>query len=140
MSRYMMIRRLRGPLFLLLVGVNALLAQADILGWGKSWPLYLILAGVLSLAERAAMASETGYPPQPYPGPYQAPYQQGPYQGSYQAPNPYPANPGSGPTWTDAANSGTAASTVTETGTEIVPSLPHDLVKDPRDTNGGKYE
>jgi hypothetical protein len=71
MSRYIMIRRLRGPAFLLLVGVNALLAQAHILGWGRSWPLYLILAGVLALAERAALAAEGGYPAAPYPG---APY------------------------------------------------------------------
>lgn len=67
MNRYIQIRRLRGPAFLLLVGVNALLAQAHIgLGWGKTWPLYLILAGVLALAERAALAAE-GYPP-PFPG------------------------------------------------------------------------
>jgi hypothetical protein len=66
MNRYILIRRLRGPAFLLLVGVNALLAQANILGWSQSWPFYLILAGVLLLAERAALASE-GYPQQ-YPG------------------------------------------------------------------------
>ncbi|MGB0063310.1 MAG: hypothetical protein WBP85_02600 [Terracidiphilus sp.] len=65
MSRYILIRRLRGPAFLLLVGVNALLAQRGILGWGQSWPFYLILAGLLMLVERAALASE-GYPP--YPG------------------------------------------------------------------------
>lgn len=67
MSRYILIRRLRGPAFLLLVGVNALLAQQGILGWGQSWPFYLILAGVLMLAERAALAWE-GYPPYPYSG------------------------------------------------------------------------
>ena len=73
MNRYILIRRLRGPAFLLLVGVNALLAQAHILGWGKSWPLYLILGGVLLLAERAALAAD-GYPPvPPMPGaPYDA--------------------------------------------------------------------
>ena len=68
MSRYIMIRRLRGPAFLLLVGALALLNQADIMSWGKSWPLFLILAGVLALAERAALAAEGGYPPVPYPG------------------------------------------------------------------------
>ena len=67
MSRYILIRRLRGPAFLLLVGVIALLNQADILSWGHAWPLFLILAGVLLLAERAALATE-GYPP--YPGTY----------------------------------------------------------------------
>ncbi len=82
MSRYILIRRLRGPAFLLLVGVIALLHQADVLSWGHAWPLFLILAGVLLLAERAALATE-GYPPYPGTG---APYQ-GPYQGSpYQAP------------------------------------------------------
>ncbi len=77
MSRYVLIRRLRGPAFLLLVGVNALLAQANILGWEQSWPFYLILAGVLLLAERAVLAAE-GYPgaswrggwPQPGAGAY----------------------------------------------------------------------
>jgi hypothetical protein len=72
-SRYILIRRLRGPAFLLLVGALALLNQADILSWGKSWPLFLILAGVLALAERAALATEGEYPPMPYPGqPYPA--------------------------------------------------------------------
>jgi hypothetical protein len=67
-SRYLLIRRLRGPAFLLLVGVNALMAQAHILRWSQTWPLYLILAGVLLLAERAALSAD-GYPM--YPG---APY------------------------------------------------------------------
>ncbi|MGA3263082.1 MAG: DUF5668 domain-containing protein [Terracidiphilus sp.] len=66
MNRYIMIRRLRAPAFLLLIGALALLSQAHILGWSKSWPLLLILAGVLLLAERAALAAEGGYPP--YPG------------------------------------------------------------------------
>lgn len=68
MNRYIMIRRLRGPAFLLLIGVLALLAQTHVLSWGRSWPLYLIMAGVFLLAERAALAGEGGYPPAPYPG------------------------------------------------------------------------
>ena len=74
MNRYIMIRRLRGPAFLLLVGVIALLAQAHILSWAKSWPLFLILAGVIMLAERAALYAEGGYPSVPFPGvPYEGP-------------------------------------------------------------------
>ncbi len=71
MSRYILIRRLRGPAFLLLIGVIALLNQADILSWDHAWPLLLILAGVLLLAERAAFASDgyTTYPGVPYAGP-----------------------------------------------------------------------
>lgn len=76
MSRYILIRRLRGPAFLLLVGVIALLNQADVLTWGHAWPLFLILAGVLLLAERAALATE-GYPP--YPGTYPGQYPGTPY-------------------------------------------------------------
>lgn len=71
MSRYILIHRLRGPAFVLLLGVLALLNQADMLTWGKSWPLFLILAGVLQLAERAALATEGPNSPAPFPG---APY------------------------------------------------------------------
>jgi hypothetical protein len=67
MNPYIMIRRLRGPAFLLLVGVLALLNQANVISWGRSWPFFLILAGVLQLAERA-LFSAVGYPPMPYPG------------------------------------------------------------------------
>jgi hypothetical protein len=74
-NRYILIRRLRGPAFLLLVGINALLAQADILGWGRRWPFYLILAGVIALAERAALATDGAMQQPPYPGSYPgAPY------------------------------------------------------------------
>jgi hypothetical protein len=79
MNRYILIRRLRAPAFLLLVGINALLAQADILGWSKSWPFYLILAGVISLAERAALATAGPIAPPQYPG---GPYQGTPYPGA----------------------------------------------------------
>ena len=70
MNRYILIRRFRAPAFLLLVGVIALLNEANVLSWGQCWPLFLILAGVLLLAERAALAGE-GYPPppgSPWPG------------------------------------------------------------------------
>src|SRR5258707_15735288 len=54
MNRWLLIRRLRGPAFLLMFGVAALLHEWHILSFGQSWPLYLVLAGVLALAERAA--------------------------------------------------------------------------------------
>jgi hypothetical protein len=112
MSRYILIRRLRGPAFLLLVGVNALLAQAHILSWGHSWPFYLILAGVLQLAERAALASEGD---SQYPGaPWQATGQTGTNQATHQG------------TYGGAPSQG-AANTGASTGTAIVPSHPHDF-------------
>jgi len=85
MSRYILIRRLRGPAFLLMVGVIALLNQADVLSWGHAWPLFLILGGVLLLAERAALAAE-GYPP--YPGTYPGQYPAGSYPGPAGEPAP----------------------------------------------------
>jgi hypothetical protein len=130
MSYYFMIRRLRGPAFLLLVGVLALLNQMHILSWGKSWPLYLILAGLLALAERAALSAEGGYPQGPYPG---QPYP-GPNPGANPGPNPN-ANPGSyqgnAP---DAGASAPSASTgippYPGQPAAIVPVVPHDLLKD----------
>jgi hypothetical protein len=109
MNRYILIRRLRGPAFLLLVGVNALLAQEHILSWGHSWPFYLILAGVFQLVERAALASD-GYPQ--YPG--------APWPGANQSAN-QGTNPGAygGAPFQGSANTGASP------GTAIVPSHPH---------------
>jgi hypothetical protein len=69
MSRYIMIRRLRGPAILLLAGVVALLDQTGVVDHFWQWfvPLLLILLGVIMLAERAVLTVEGGYPP-PYPG------------------------------------------------------------------------
>jgi hypothetical protein len=69
MSRYILIRRLRGPAFLLLIGVLALLHESHLIRfWHLFWPLMLILWGVLLLAERAALAADGGYPPFPGAG------------------------------------------------------------------------
>ncbi len=122
MNRYIMIRRLRGPAFLLLVGILALLDQANILSWGKSWPLFLILAGVLALAERAVLAGGGGYPQGPYPGQ--------PYPGSNPGSNPasYPGNaPYEG---ASAPSSATGIPPYPGQPAAIIPVPPHDLVKD----------
>lgn len=67
MNRWLLVRRLRGPAFLLLFGVTALLNQWNVISFGRSWPLYLILLGLINLAERAALASAG---PQVPPGTY----------------------------------------------------------------------
>jgi len=114
MNRYILIRRLRGPAFLLLIGVIALLHQTGVVYhfWHLFWPLALILFGVLLLAERAALEME-GYPP---------PYGGVPYQGG-----PNPPVPGSGP---QAGYGPTPAGT----STAIVPEAPDDLER----SNGGQ--
>jgi hypothetical protein len=80
MNKYILIRRLRGPAVLLLLGIVALLHEADLIDfWGMFVPLLLILIGVLKLAERAALAAagdEVPYPGSPYP--YGAAAQYGP--------------------------------------------------------------
>jgi hypothetical protein len=119
MSRYIMIRRLRGPAFLLLIGSVALLRQMGLIHrfWCMFLPLLLILFGVIMLAERAALFAEGGYPPYPgtpYPGvPYSSPPQPG-------APNP-------------SAATGVSASPGQQTA--IVPAHSHDFDKD---SNGGQ--
>src|SRR6201992_4086117 len=59
MNTWLLIRRLRGPAFLILVGITALLNQWGVLSFTRSWPLYLILAGIIGLAERAALANRS---------------------------------------------------------------------------------
>lgn len=67
MNPYIFIHRIKGPAMLLVFGITALLNEWDILSFGRSWPLYLIVFGVLQLAERAAWAQ------------YQQQYAQGQY-------------------------------------------------------------
>lgn len=111
MNRYILIRRLTGPAVLLLIGVIALLHQADLASWNLFFPLLLILIGVLKLAERAALAAAGDIPPLPgaYPG---APY---PYTG---------VNPAAG-----------APQTAATQGTSIVPAHAQDLE---RNSEGGQ--
>ena len=66
MNAWLLIRRLRGPAFVVLVGVTALLNQWGVLSFSRSWPLYLILAGALGLAERIAVAAAPPVDPFPY--------------------------------------------------------------------------
>jgi hypothetical protein len=92
MNRYILIRRLTGPSVLLLLGVVALLHQADLVNWSIFVPLLLILIGILKLAQRAALAAagdEPLYPGGGYPG---SPYAYG--VGVPPAPTQPPAQPG----------------------------------------------
>ncbi len=109
MNKYILIRRLTGPAILLLLGVVALLHQADMVSWNIFIPLLLILLGVLKLAQRAALAAAgdealyQGYPyQQGYPG----------YQGAQ-----YPYGTQATPTGTEPP----------QPGTSIVPAPPEDL-------------
>ncbi|MGC8548520.1 MAG: LiaI-LiaF-like domain-containing protein [Acidobacteriaceae bacterium] len=63
MNQYLMLRRLRGPLILVTIGVMALLDQYGVLSFWKSWPLILIVIGILQLAERVALSQAPPPPP-----------------------------------------------------------------------------
>lgn len=87
MNTWLVIRRLRGPAFLILVGITALLNQWGVLSFSRSWPLYLILAGVIGLAERAALANAPQAPF--YPGAYASQtYSPGAASTPYSGPTP----------------------------------------------------
>jgi hypothetical protein len=63
MNQYLLLRRLRGPLILVTIGVMALLDQYGVLSFGRSWPLILIVIGILMLAERVVLAQMPPPPP-----------------------------------------------------------------------------
>ena len=69
MNSWLLIRRLRGPAFLILVGITALLNQWGVLSFSRSWPLYLILAGRdwAGRASRHHRGSSRSLPPTPGP-------------------------------------------------------------------------
>ena len=52
--RWRVVRALRGSAWVILLGVMCLLNEWNIMRWHRSWPLWIIMAGVLALAERTA--------------------------------------------------------------------------------------
>jgi hypothetical protein len=127
-NRYLLIRRLRGPAVLLLIGTLALLDQMGVIEhfWHLFWPLLFILMGVILLAERAILSIDgPGVPP--YPG---SPYSGPPYSGT-----PYPGSPYPGTPYPGAPYTGTpAAQSPATPATAIVPAHDHDF----DDHNGGQ--
>lgn len=100
MNQYIFLQRITGPAMLLTFGVCALLDQWDILSFGRSWPLYLIVLGIIKLAQRAALA--TAQPP---------PYQPGYGYAGYQPAGVAPAAPVSAPAPSDSGMNSTSEST-----------------------------
>jgi hypothetical protein len=66
--RYRLFCALRGSVWITVVGVLFLLDTFDILSWGHSWPVLIIVAGLMIILRRAS------YPPTPYPYPNPNPY------------------------------------------------------------------
>jgi hypothetical protein len=106
--RLRVFRALRGPVWLALVGLLFFLDEFDILSWGHSWPLFIILAGVMTVLERAAYSAAAAAMPVYDPAIYGAP------QPGYGAPNYPPQPPVAAPAPTEPAS------------TSIVPTSTHD--------------
>src|SRR5271170_1745733 len=78
--QFRLFRALRGSVWVTLIGVLFLLDSFDILSWGRSWPIIIIVAGLMAIFQRisysAAMATPYPYatppaaatPPPPNPG------------------------------------------------------------------------
>jgi hypothetical protein len=79
--QFRLFRALRGSVWIILIGILFLLDSFGILSWGHSWPVIIIVAGLMAIFQRttygAAMATPYSYP---YPAP--------------PAPPPPPPDPG----------------------------------------------
>src|SRR5271169_2753937 len=89
-----MVRAIRGPVTLITVGVLFALNNFTPYGFDKTWPVLLIVFGLLSLLRR----SMEPVPPAPEPPPYNfPPPPPGGYaRSSYTAPPQQPAGPAKG--------------------------------------------
>ncbi|HMG01527.1 MAG TPA: DUF5668 domain-containing protein, partial [Edaphobacter sp.] len=68
--RYRLFSALRGSVWVILVGIMFFLANFNILSWGRSWPLFIIVAGIMILAEKTfynPAAAPPAYPVAPVP-------------------------------------------------------------------------
>jgi len=92
------IRAIRGPIILITVGVLFALQSFNIYGFDQTWPVLLIVIGLLSLCGRAlpgqpGPGSNQGVPPPPN---YNWPPPAGGYRGTSYSQSPY-AQPGAAP-------------------------------------------
>ena len=75
--QFRLFRALRGSVWVTLIGVLFLLDSFDIVSWGHSWPLIIIVAGLMAIFQRvsynSAMAPAYPYPAPPSPPPPPSP-------------------------------------------------------------------
>lgn len=89
--RLRVFRALRGAIWVILVGVLFFLDTFDILSWGHSWPLFIIVAGLMTILERSIYSSAASIP-YSYPSPGQGPSGPGFSGQAAPAPTPTPAS------------------------------------------------
>jgi hypothetical protein len=66
-SLYAIVRAIRGPIVLIVLGTLFWLDQSDQVGFGRTWPVLIILIGVMKLIERMVAPPLPPMPPQPPP-------------------------------------------------------------------------
>jgi len=66
--RALFVQAIRGPLLLITLGILFAIHQAGGLAIYRSWPLLIIVVGVMKLIERTSAPSSGVYPPPPAPG------------------------------------------------------------------------
>jgi hypothetical protein len=77
--QFRLFRALRGSVWIILIGVLFLLDTFDIVSWSHSWPIIIIVAGLMAIFQRisygSAMSAAYPYPapPAPQPPPAAAP-------------------------------------------------------------------
>jgi hypothetical protein len=57
MNDWMRINRIRGPVYILTAGVLGLLAEFTRYGWDRTWPVWIIVTGLLMFASHNARRS-----------------------------------------------------------------------------------
>jgi hypothetical protein len=66
--QFRLFRALRGSVWVTLIGVLFLLDSFDIVSWGHSWPIIIIVAGLMAIFQRVSYNSAMS-PAYPYPAP-----------------------------------------------------------------------
>ena len=85
--RLRLTQALQSSVWVILVGVLFLLDTLNILSWGRSWPLFIIVGGVMAVVQRSV--STAAAQPMPYTG-----YAAAPQPASPVPPVPAPQDPG----------------------------------------------
>lgn len=66
--RLRLVAALRGSVWITLVGVLFLLSSFHILSWNRSWPLFIIVAGLMTFLQRSMYRPAAPFPEYPYGG------------------------------------------------------------------------
>ena len=64
-SPYAVVRATRGPIVLITMGILFWLDQTDQMGFGRTWPVLIIVIGVMKLIERLLAPPVPPMPPMP---------------------------------------------------------------------------